>query len=131
MANHVGNEGTLKFSENAIGELRDFEIAEEIGTVDDTVMGDSWETHKTVQKKWSGSANVLWDETDTLGQAACTIGASGVIKAFPEGVGAGGTYLTGTATITSRTISSSHNGLVTMAIQFQGNGALSTTTVGA
>lgn len=131
MANHVGNEGTVKVGSNAIGEIKSFEITEEIGTVDDTVMGDTWETHKTIQKNWSGSVSVLWDEADTQGQAACTVGASITLNCYPEGDGAGDSYLTGTASIISRQIQSSHNGLVEMTIQFKGNGALSLTTVGA
>lgn len=129
MANHVGNEGKLKFASNAIGEIRGFEITEEINTVDDTVMGDEWETHKTRHKKFRGSANVLWDETDTQGQAACTVGASGTLGVYPEGDGSGDTFLSGTVTVTSRTITSTHDGLVEMAIEFLGNGPLATSTV--
>ncbi len=131
MSNHVGNEGQLKIGANAVGELRGFDITEEIGTVDDTVMGDDWETHKTNHKKWSGSANVLWDEADTTGQGACTVGASVTLNGYPEGSTSGDTYLTGTATVTKRTITSTHNGLVEMAIEYLGNGPLTTTTVGA
>jgi hypothetical protein len=129
MSNHVGNEGTVKFAANSLAEIRGFEVTEEINTVDDTVMGDSWETHKTTQKRWSGSVNVLWDETDTLGQAACTVGASGTFAMYPEGADSGDTYLTGTGTVESRTITSTHNGIVEMALKVKGNGALSTTTV--
>lgn len=129
MANHLGNEGTVKFAANAIAEIKSFEITETADTVEDTVMGDSWKTHQVTHKDWSAQVTVLWDETDTLGQAACTIGASGAFAFYPEGAGSGDTYLSGTGLVTSRQISSQHNGLVEMTLQVKGTGALATTTV--
>lgn len=129
MANHLGNEGSVKFGANAIAEIKTFEITETADTVEDTVMGDTWKTHQVTHKGWSGSVTVLWDETDTNGQAACTIGASGTFSFYPEGSGSGDTYLTGTGLVTSRAIASQYNGLVEMTLQVQGTGALSTTTV--
>lgn len=129
MANHVGNEGTVKFATNAIGELRGFEITERVDTVDDTVMGDTWKTHKQTHKSWSATMNVLWDETDTNGQAACTVGASGTFAFLPEGGDSGDGSLSGTGTVKSRAITSSHDGIVTMAIEVEGNGALAVGTV--
>ena len=129
MANHVGNEGQIKVGSNAIGEVRGFEITEEVNVEDDTVMGDDWETHKTKHKKWNGSANILWDESDTQGQVACVVGASITLGVYPEGSTSGDTFLSGTATVTKRTITSNYNGLVEMAIDFLGNGALATSTV--
>ena len=129
MANHVGNEGTVKFATNTVGEIRGFEITEQVDTVDDTVMGDTWKTNKTTHKSWSASMRVLWDETDTLGQAACAVGAEGAFAFYPEGASSGDTYLSGNGIVTSRAITTSHDGIVEMAIQVLGSGALTTTTV--
>jgi len=131
MSNHIGNEGKVKIGSNAVAEIRGWEIQEQAKTVDDTVMGDDWETHKVTHKNWTASANCLWDETDTTGQGACTVGASVTLNLYPEGDGSGDTYLTGTATVTSVGASAAHDGIVERAIQFQGNGALTLATVGA
>lgn len=129
MANHVGNEGQVKIGSNAIAEIRGWSITETQATVDDTVMGDDWETHKTHHKSWTASANCLWDESDATGQGACTIGASVTLNLYPEGSTSGDSYFTGTATVEKRGASGNHDGLVERTIEFKGNGPLTETTV--
>ena len=128
MATHTGSEGTVKVGSDAIGEIRSFSIEETADTLDDTTMGDTARTYKSSLTSFSGSVDVLWDEGDT-GQTALTIGASVTLNLYPEGDTAGDTYMTGTAIVTGRSISSSHDGLVEMSITVQGSGALTTTTV--
>ena len=72
---------------------------------------------------------MLWDETDTTGQGALTIGAEVTLNLYPEGDASGDVYYTGSAIVTGRTINSSYDGLVEMSISVQGNGALTQTTV--
>lgn len=128
MATHTGSEGTVKVGSDAIGEIRSFSIEETADTLDDTAMGDTARTYKSSLTSFSGSVDVLWDEGDT-GQTALTIGASVTLNLYPEGDTTGDTYMTGTAIVTGRSISSSHDGLVEMSISVQGSGALTTTTV--
>ena len=92
-------------------------------------MGDTARTYKSSLTSFSGSVDVLWDETDSSGQGALTIGAEVTLNLYPEGDASGDTYLTGSAIVTGRSISSSYDGLVEMSITVQGNGALTTTTV--
>ena len=129
MATHTGSEGTVKVGSNAIAEIRSFSIEESADTLDDTTMGDTARTYKSSLTTFSGSVDVLWDETDSTGQGALTIGAEVTLNLYPEGDASGDTYLSGTAIVTSRSISSSHDGLVEMSISVQGSGALSTSTV--
>lgn len=129
MANHLGNEGEVKFATNAIAEIKSFSITETADTVEDTIMGDTWKTHQVTHKGWQAQVTVLWDESNTQGQAACTVGASGTFAFYPEGSTTGDTYLSGTGIVTSREISSQYNGLVEMTLQVQGTGALTTQTV--
>lgn len=128
MATHTGSEGTVKVGSDAIGEIRSFNLEESADTLEDTTMGDTARTRKPSLTTFSGSIDVLWDETDT-GQNALTAGAEITINAYPEGDAAGDTYLTGTAIVTNRSVSSSFDGLVEMSISVEGNGALTTTTV--
>ena len=129
MATHAGSEGTVKVGSNAIAEIRSFSIEETADTIEDTTMGDVARTYKPSLTSFSGSVDVFWDETDSTGQGALTIGAEVTLNLYPEGSTTGDTYLSGSAIVTSRSISSSFDGMVEMSISVQGNGALTTSTV--
>ena len=129
MATHTGSEGTVKVGANAIAEIRSFSIEESADTLEDTTMGDTARTYKPSLTTFTGTVDVLWDETDTTGQGALTIGAAVTLNLYPEGDTSGDTYYTGAAIVTGRTINSSFDGLVEMSISVQGNGALTQTTV--
>ena len=129
MATHAGSEGTVKVGSDAIAEIRSFSIEETADTLEDTSMGDSARTYKQSLTSFSGSVDVFWDESDTAGQGGLTIGAEVTLNLYPEGDTAGDTYLSGSAIVTGRSVSSSFDGLVEMSISVQGNGALTQTTV--
>lgn len=129
MANHKGSEGTVKVGANAVAEIKDFSITENADTIEDTTMGDSARTYKPSLTNFSGSLNVLWDESDSDGQGALTVGSEVTLNFYPEGATTGDTYMTGSAIVTSVAVSSSFDGMVTASITVQGNGALTTTTV--
>lgn len=129
MATHTGSEGTVKVGSNAIAEIRSFSIEETADTLDDTTMGTIARTYKSSLTTYTGTIDVLWDETDTTGQGALTIGASVTLNLYPEGDTTGDVYLTGEAIVTGRSVNSTFDGLVEMSISVQGNGALSQTTV--
>ena len=129
MATHTGSEGTVKVGSNAIAEIRSFSIEEQADTLEDTTMGDVARTFKSSLTTYTGTVDVLWDETDTTGQGALTIGAEVTLNLYPEGDASGDVYYTGSAIVTGRTINSSYDGLVEMSISVQGNGAFTQTTV--
>lgn len=129
MATHTGSEGTVKVGANAIAEIRSYSVEETADTTEDTTMGDSYRTHKTTLKSWSGSVDVYWDETDTNGQVALVVGAEVTANFYPEGSTTGDAYLTGTAIVTGKTISAAFDGMVEATITLQGTGALTTGTV--
>lgn len=129
MATHTGSEGTVKVGSNAIAEIRSFSIEQSADTLEDTTMGDTARTYKSSLTTYTGSIDVLWDETDTTGQGALTIGAEVTLNLYPEGDTSGDTYYTGTAIVTGRTINSTYDGLVEMSISVQGSGALTESTV--
>lgn len=129
MATHKGSEGTVKVGSNAVAEVRSFTIDESADTLEDTSMGDAARTYKPSLTSFSGSVDVFWDETDTTGQGALTIGAEVTLNLYPEGDTTGDTYLSGSAIVTGVSVNSSFDGLVESSISFQGTGALTTTTV--
>ncbi len=126
MATHTGSEGTVKVGANAIAEIRSYSIEQTADTTEDTTMGDSWRTHKTTLKSWSGTVDVYWDETDTTGQGALVVGAEVTANFYPEGSTTGDMYLTGTAIVTGKTVSASFDGMIESTITLQGTGALTT-----
>lgn len=129
MATHTGSEGTVKVGSNAIAEIRSFSIEETADTLDDTTMGTIARTYKSSLTTYTGTIDVLWDETDATGQGALTIGALVTLNLYPEGDTSGDVYLTGEAIVTGRSVNSTFDGLVEMSISVQGTGALSQTTV--
>jgi len=129
MANHTGNGGQVQIGANVVAEVLNFTLSEGVNVVDDTVTGDTSDTHKTGTANWNGSINCYWDETDSTGQEAMTIGASVDVSLYPDGVATGDIDFNGTATITAIERSSANNSIVTANFTFQGNGALTRTVV--
>ena len=131
MATHTGSEGTVKVGANTIAEIRSYSVEETADTTEDTTMGDSYRTHKTTLKSWSGTVDVFWDEMDTNGQVAMTVGSQVTVSFYPEGATAGQSekYLTGDAIITGKTVSASFDGMVESTITLQGTGALTTASL--
>lgn len=124
MATYLGKDGVVKVGSVAIAEVRNFSITQAAATTEDTVMGDSWSTHKVTLKSWSGQLACFWDATDTTGQGALTIGAEVTLKLYPGGVASGDQELSGSAIITSIETQLAHDGIVEASFSFQGTGAL-------
>jgi len=131
MANHVGNEGVVKVGSVTVAEVRSFSINMSADTTEDTVIGDTWKTHVVTQNSWTAEVTCFWDEADTTGQGAFTIGSSVTLNLYPEGASAGTseTYYTGTAIVTGWGTSQTHNGMVEATYSFQGTGALTKSTL--
>jgi len=124
MGTHHGKNGVVKVGANAVAEVQNFSVTEQVSTADDTAMGDADETHLVGIKSWNGNLSCSWDETDATGQEALTVGASVNLGLYPEGSGSGASYLSGTATVTQITLDVKRDGVVTRAFDFKGNGAL-------
>ena len=129
MATHKGSEGTVKVGSNQIAEIRSYSIEESADTLEDTSMGDSARTYKPSLTNFSGSLEVFWDETDTSGQGALSIGSEVTLNVYPEGDASGDTYYSGSAIVTGVSRTGSFDGLVEASISVQGNGALTASTV--
>jgi len=128
MATHAGSEGTVKVGANAIAEIRSFSVEETGDTIDDSTMGDVSRTYIAGLRTYTASIDCLWDETNTTGQGAMTVGATVTLNLYPEGATAGDIYYTGSAIVTGRTITASFDGLVEMSITCQGSGGLTQST---
>ena len=129
MAVHKGSEGTVKVGANAIAEIRSYSLEESADTLETTSMGDTARTYLPSLSTFSGSIDVYWDETDTTGQGALTIGAEITLNVYPEGDTSGDTYYTGSAIVTGVTRNGSFDGMVEASISVQGTGARTSATV--
>lgn len=129
MATHKGSEGVVKVGANTVAEVRSYTITESADTLEDTSMGDSARTYKPSLTTFTGSIDALWDETDTTGQGALSIGAEVTFAVYPEGDASTDTYYTGTAIVTEVSRTGSFDGLVEASVSLQGTGALTESTV--
>ena len=129
MATFSGSDGVVLVGTDQVAEIRSYSIDETMDTLEDTAMGDSSRTYKTSLKQFSGSADVLFDDTDSSGQGALTVGSSVTLNVQMEGNTNGDHKFSGTVLVTGRTISASYDGLVEASISFQGTGALTESTV--
>ena len=129
MAVHKGSEGTVKVGSNAVAEIRSYSLEETGDTLETSTMGNVSRTYVPSLTSWSGSVDVYWDETDSTGQGALTVGAEVTLNMYPEGDESGDTYYTGAAIVTGVSKNASFDGLVEASISLQGTGALTSTTV--
>jgi hypothetical protein len=129
MATFAGSGGVIKIGSAAVAEVRSYSIDETMDTLEDTAMGDTSRTFKASLKSFSGSADVFFDDTDSSGQGALTVGSTGSISVLMEGDTSGDHSLIGSILVTGRTISGSFDGMVEASITFQGTGALTEGTV--
>ena len=103
-------------------------IDETTDVIEDSSMGDSSKTYLVTLKDFSGTVDVLFDDTDTNGQTALSVGSSVTLNFAPEGTGSGAVKLSGTALVTGKSVSASFDGLVESTISVQGTGGLATGT---
>ncbi len=124
MANHKGSEGLIKVGTDTIAEVKDFSISETAETIDDTTMGNTARTKQVGLTTASGSLTAFWDETDTSGQGALTIGAAVTLNLYPEGATTGDTFASFAALITEKGVSLTLDGMVETTVSFEANGAV-------
>ena len=129
MATHVGTSGVVKVGTDTVAEVTGFNIDETSDTVEDTSLTDTAKTYLTLRSDATGTIECHWDETDSSGQGALTVGASVTLNLYPEGADSGDTYYTGTALVTGVSQAVVLDGVISRTINVQFTGGVSTTTV--
>jgi hypothetical protein len=132
MATHWGTAGLVKVGSITIAEIVSFKFTQSVDPVDDTAMRDAWRTHIAGSgiKKWSGSLECHFDETDATGQGALVAGASVTLTFLPEGDTTGDVSFSGLCTITEVGVDVPMEGsTIRRSFTFDGNGPLATGTV--
>jgi hypothetical protein len=126
MAIYTGDTGTVKVGTTAIGSIKSWSYEISAGAIDTTVMdGGDWSSFVKGRKAWTGTAELLVDNTD-VGQLELGIGEekSGVEFFFDDTNST--TAAKGTAMIESVSVNSSTGEMVTLSVSFKGTGALDT-----
>ena len=127
MTKYTGQNGLMEVgSGQAVGQVQNFSLEITADTTDSTTQLESWKDNEPLQKSWSGSATALWDPAD-LGQDDLIEGAIIDVTLKPAGAVQANEF-SGTAIITSRSIPSPMDGMVTNDIAFIGKGALTEQT---
>ena len=129
MAVHKGSEGVVKVGANTVAEVTGFSFDETADTIETTALSNSGRTYVADYVTFSGSIDCMWDETDTNGQEAMTVGAEVTLNLYPEGSGAGAQFYTGSAIITSISRANAMGSTVTASFSFQGANVLTSDTV--
>tara|TARA_Y100001968_G_C19015500_1_gene552627 strand:+ start:170 stop:559 length:390 start_codon:yes stop_codon:yes gene_type:complete len=129
MATHAGKNGLVKNGSNTVAEVRNWSLELSAETIEDTAMGDTARTYLSGLTSASASIDCFWDETDTNGQVALSPGSSVTLVLYPEGSDSSDTYFTGTAIVTSKSITGSFDGMVEASISATYTGAVTTSTV--
>lgn len=128
MGTHIGNEGSVFLGVNQVGEVVGWTLRQSMAIADDSQLTDAWDTHLPGSKNWSAEVTCRFDETDTNGQLALTLGASVTLNLYLEGNTTGDRYWTGTATVTGISTGQARNQVMDITFSLVGNGALSFST---
>ena len=129
MATHKGSEGLVKVGSNTVAEVTGFSFDESCDTVETTALSNSARSYVSDLVTFSGSIDCFWDETDSSGQGALSVGSSVTLNLYPEGSDTADTYYTGTAIVTSISRANAIGSMVTASFSFQGTNALTSATV--
>ena len=129
MAVHKGSEGTVKVGSNTVAEITGFSFDETADTIETTALSNTARSYVSDYVTFSGTVDCMWDETDTSGQGAMSVGSTVVLNLYPEGGASSATYYTGSAVITSISRANAMGSVVTASFSFQGANELTSATV--
>jgi len=118
----------VKFGANQVAEVKDFSVNQSAATYRTNAPTTNdpapAATFKAGETSWEASVNCYWDDTDTNGQEAATIGANVTAQLMPEGAATGDADINGSAIVTGLGIPVAHDGIVERSITMQGTGPL-------
>ena len=128
MAVYVGRELVVQLFGDTMTHVRSATVNHAMDLVETTTAAASTKSYSTTVKDWSGSVEVLADNTTSLFDAEILPGSSGTADIRPEGTGSGNVKLSGDCIVTSVEFGIPYDGVVAVSIGLQGNGALTVGT---
>jgi len=134
MATKTGSSGVVKIRDAddsgavaVVGEVRTFSIETSADTIEDSVMGDSARTYLAGLESSTVSIECYWDDADAQ---QLELDGRNVIdfEIYPTGTGAGEKYYSGEGIVTSKSITTSFDGMVEASFSIQVSGAVTEAT---
>lgn len=125
MAQLIGYAGKVSIGANQVAELKNWKVDISADMADITAFSTTgWKSNLPGLKEWSGSAEGNFDMTDTNGQLALQNallnGTSVALRLYVDGT----KYYSGTAYVKKIAPEAAVDGVVSVAFDFQGSGAL-------
>lgn len=121
----AGKGGSVKIGTNVVAEIKSWSLDIGADNLDKTALGDNWKSFLQGLKEWSATAEGNWViSTDTNGQKAIQdaylAGNTVTLNLYVNATN----YYSGTALISSISVETGVEDLVTVSFEFQGVGAL-------
>jgi len=132
MATKTGSSGVVKIAANGgsvavVGEVRTFSIETSADTIEDSVMGDTARTYLAGLESSTVSIECYWDDADA--QQLELDGRNDIdFEIYPTGTATGEKYYTGGGIVTSKSITTSFDGMVEASFSIQVSGAVTEAT---
>ena len=129
MANHTGQAGLVKLGTDAVGSVTGFSIDTTGDVIESSNLGSTARQYMAGRTSYTASIEANFDETDTSGQLALTVGSTVALKLYPEGADSGDYYWSGSAIVTGEGSAITLDDLIKTSFTLQGTGVLTRTTV--
>lgn len=125
MATTHGTLGSVYIGSNLVAEVNEWSL-DLSGAYAETsnLAATAKTTNAQAITSFAGTVNCWWDDSDTTGQEAMTIGTTVTLKLRPEGVGSGLREYSGTCRITAEGIHVRKGQINERAFSFEGSGVL-------
>ena len=129
MANHTGQAGVVKLGTNAVGSVTGFSLDTTGDVIERSNLGSTAREYVAGRTSWTASIDTNFDETDSSGQLALTVGSTVALKLYPEGADSGDYYWSGSAIVTGESTPIVLDDMRKTSFTLQGTGVLTRTTV--
>lgn len=129
MANHTGQSGVVKLGTNAVGSVTGFSLDTTGDVIESSNLGSTARSYMAGRTSFTASVEANFDESDSSGQLALTVGSTVALKLYPEGADSGDYYWSGSAIVTGESHSVTLDDLIKSSMTLQGTGVLTRTTV--
>ena len=128
MAVYTGKNLAVLLDSQAFSHVRSASVNHAIDLVEITTAAATVKQYSTTVKDFSGTVEVLHDDSTELFDSEIVPGSTGEIKIRPEGTGSGAVTINGNVIISSVEFGTSFDGVVAVSVGFQGTGDLTVGT---
>jgi predicted secreted protein len=128
MAVYTGKNLAVLLDSQAFSHVRSASINHAIDLVEITAAGGTVKQYASTVKDFSGTVEVLHDDSTELFDSEVVPGSTGEIKIRPEGTGSGAVTINGNVIISSIEFGVPYDGVVAVSVGFQGTGDMTVGT---